>query len=244
MRWKDNSRNARESRIPGVFDPHVSQDAADRLQRWRRLTEEPNEARRAAQMAGAAFEAAAGLASGLTAVTWLGEQVLRYQQIGDQEAVARVEQAIRARAEQARGEMTRISVPLETTPEELAAWADTAAGDTLDAGLRGFAAAGLVSRSASESSVLRIAEVAPLHAHIPISIMGTDGFTRAIIGSVAEDLDGRTVHHAAQLSSQKGPLAQSDLEPTQGEARRGSRRSHRLARAEPIVSAAPTEIHP
>lgn len=198
---------AQRSRIesPALFDPHVSQDAADRLQRWRRLAEEPDEARRAAQKAGAAFEAAAGLAPGLTAVTWLGEQALRYQQIGDQKAVARVEQAIRARAEQAKGEMTRISVPLETTPEELAAWADTAAGDTLDAGLRGFAAAGLVGRSASESSVLKIAEVAPLHAHIPISIMGTDGFTRAIIGSVTEDLDGRTVHHAAQLLSQKGP---------------------------------------
>jgi hypothetical protein len=56
--------------------------------------------------------------------------------------------------------------------------ADAAAGDTLDAGLRGFAAAGLVSRAASESSVLRIAQVAPLHANIPTSIMGADGFTR------------------------------------------------------------------
>jgi hypothetical protein len=93
------------------------QDAANRLQRWRQLSDEPNEAHRAVQVAGAAFEAAADSAPGLTAVTWLGEQAIRYQQIKDRPAVARVEQAIRARAEQARGEMTRISVRSRPPPK-------------------------------------------------------------------------------------------------------------------------------
>jgi hypothetical protein len=36
-------------------------------------------------------------------------------------------------------------------------------------------------------------------------ITGRDGFTKATIGSVKDDLDGRIVHHAAQLLSQQGP---------------------------------------
>jgi hypothetical protein len=76
---------------PALFDPHVTRDAADRLARWRELAGEQSEARRAAQVAGQAFEAAAGLASGLTAITWLGDQAERYRQLGDQDAVARVE---------------------------------------------------------------------------------------------------------------------------------------------------------
>jgi hypothetical protein len=79
---------------PTLFDPHVARDAADRLGRWRDLVGEQGEARRAAHVAGRAFEAAAGLASGLTAITWLGDQAARYRQLGDQEAVARVELSI------------------------------------------------------------------------------------------------------------------------------------------------------
>jgi hypothetical protein len=102
--------------------------------------------------------------------------------------------------------MRRISVPLEVTDQELQTWADAVAGKSLEEGLRGFAIAGLIGRHASESAVLRIAEHTPLNAHVSISILGADGFTKAVIGSVKDDLDGHTVHHAAQLLSQKGPF--------------------------------------
>jgi hypothetical protein len=107
--------------------------------------------------------------------------------------------------------MKRISVPLAVTSEEVSAWADQVAGETLDEGLRSFAGTGLVDQSSSESAVLKIAELTPLSAHIPISIMGNDGFTKAVIGSVKDDLDGRTVHHAAQLLSQKGAVGRRQL---------------------------------
>ena len=49
--------------------------------------------------------------------------------------------------------------------------------------------------------------IPPLSAHISISIMGNDGFTKAVIGPVKDDLDGRTpCTHPAQLLSQKGPF--------------------------------------
>lgn len=191
---------------PQLFDPHFARTAADRLGRWREFSGEKAEARRTAQTAGAAFEAAASKASALVAIAWLSEQALRYRQLGDGEAVARVEQAIRERANEAQGLMRRISVPLKVTPEEVQAWADKVAGNNLEEGLRGFAAAGLIGRNSTERAVLDIAAKSPLIARIPISITGPEGFTKATIGSIDDDLDGRTVHHAAQLMSQRPPF--------------------------------------
>ncbi len=191
---------------PKLFEPHLARTAADCLRPWREFAGERQEARRAALTAGAAFEAAAAKASGLTAIFWLSEQAARYQQMGEQAGVARVEQAIRDRAKDAQSEMKRISVPLEVDPEKLATWADQVAGESLEQGMVGFAACGLVKRDSSERAVLEIAAQSPLSAHIPIAITGPEGFTKATIGSVKDDLDGRTVHHAAQLLSQKPPF--------------------------------------
>lgn len=191
---------------PKVLDPHLARVAADCLGQWYEFSGKKAEARRAALTAGAAFEAAAAQASGLTAIAWLSEQAARYRQLGDEASVARVEQAIRDRASDAQGEMTRISVPIEVPREELDAWADKVAGETLEAGLQGFAAAGLIHRNLSERAVLDMAAQSPLSADISISITGRDGFTKATIGSVDGDLDGRTVHHAAHQLSQAAPF--------------------------------------
>lgn len=102
--------------------------------------------------------------------------------------------------------MQRISVPLNVTHEELDAWADKVAGDSLEQGLLGFASVGLVGRDSSERAVLEIAAQSPLSARIPISITGPAGFTKATIGSVDDDLDGRAVHHGAQILSQRAPF--------------------------------------
>lgn len=184
------------------FDPHLATTAAEELKLWRDSAGQKAEADRAAHTAGAAFEAAAGIASGLTAIAWLTEQLARYRELGDQEAVARTERAIRARAEDAQGEMKRISVPLDVTPEELEAWSDRVAGDDINAGLIGFAAVGIVGRESSERAALDIAQSAILD-HIPFVIAGRDGFTHATIRH--DDVEGRAMHRATQLISQRGP---------------------------------------
>jgi hypothetical protein len=190
---------------PQTFDPHLARTAADALRLWRGFAGDKAAADRAALKAGEAFEAAASQANGLIAITWLSEQLTRYRQLGNHEAVARVEQAIRDRSGDAQGEMKRISVPLNVTREELETWADRVAGDNLEDGLRGFAAIGLVGRNSTERTVLNTESHAPVLAHIPIAITGRDGFTKATIGSVKDDLDGRTVYQAAQLISQGAP---------------------------------------
>src|SRR5688572_30494414 len=92
------------------FDPHQALDAADRL--TKRLANKPEEIRRVVKRAESAFEEIAKQASGLLAVAWLEDLIPRYRAVGLIEDVARVERSIRQRAEDARGEMKRISVPL------------------------------------------------------------------------------------------------------------------------------------
>jgi hypothetical protein len=186
------------------FDPHLATTAAETLKLWRDFAGQKDEADRAAHTAGEAFEAAAAQATGLTAIAWLTDQLARYRQLGDQEGISRMERAIRARAQEAQGEMKRISVPLNLKREELDAWADRVAGENLDQALKRFGAVGIVRRDSTERAILDNAR-STISGHIPIMITGRDGFTKATIGSVKDDLDGRIIHHAAQLLSQQGP---------------------------------------
>jgi hypothetical protein len=200
------SQLALRSRIenPQTFDPHLATTAAEALRLWREFAGQTAEADRASHTAGEAFEAAAAQAKGLTAIVWLTDQLARYRQLGDREGVARMERAIRARAQEAQGEMKRISVPLNLKPEELETWADRVAGKNLDEALKTFAAVGVVGRDSTERAILDNAQSA-IAAHIPIVITGRDGFAKATIGSVKDDLESRVVYTAAQVLSQQGP---------------------------------------
>jgi hypothetical protein len=191
---------------PSLFDPHSAQDAADRLGQWRRLQGQETEAQRTAGIAGGAIEHAAELASGLTAIAMLERQAKRYRLLGDKESAARVEQAIRRRASQAKGELRRVSTPIAISQDQLDSWADWAAGTTFEEGLARLAGANLIRKGQTEAIVARIAETATLLAHIPISIMREDGYSAAVIGSVADDLEGRTVHMAANAFGYSAPL--------------------------------------
>lgn len=191
---------------PLHFDPHSAQDAADRLGRWRRDLGEGLEARRASDTAGRAIEAAAEKASGLTAIALLERQVVRYRKDGDTDSAARVEQAIRRRAPEAKGEFRRISTPIEISKEELDKWAEYVAGATFDEGLRRLVARNLNGKQQAEDRVRKVADNAVLLSHIPIAIMRDDGFSSAVIGSVTDDLEGRAVHEAANAFGYSAPF--------------------------------------
>lgn len=191
---------------PQTFDPYIAQDAADRLGRWRRQLGEQADARRAASTAGQAFEAAAAQAKGFTAIALLERQAGRYRSAGDEAGAARLEQAIRQRAPEAERELKRIETRVEIPKEELEAWADSVAGETLEAGLRGLVAGNLIPRGKAETDVLELAKTAVLQAHITIKVMRHDGFASAEIGSVEEDLDGRAVHHASNMFGYAAPF--------------------------------------
>lgn len=196
---------------PKRFDPHSAQDAADRLGRWRRLLGEEAEARRAAEAAGLAMETAAETVPSLSAIAILERQAARYRLAGDETAAARVEEAIRRRAPDAKGNLKRFETRYEVPADELKAWAEKVAGDTFEEGLPRVVGANLISKQRCESAVLEIAESAPLQAHIPVQIMRDDGFSSAVIGSVKDDLDGRAIHHGASFLAASAPFLNVSL---------------------------------
>lgn len=160
---------------------------------------EQDEARRAIKTGGAAFEEVAKGAQSLLASAWLEDLIPRYRNEGMSEAVARVEAAIRNRAGEASGEMKRIEVPVSIPKAELDKWADQVAGTTVEEAFRRIAAAGLIREESAKKSIQGMLANAPLLAHMPSSILGADGFTTAKVGSIYDDLDGRTIQHAADL---------------------------------------------
>jgi hypothetical protein len=181
-----------------TFDPFTAQDAADRLGRWRAKAGETAEGARAAATAGQALEYVSASASALTAIAWLSQLLKRYREAGDDSGVARVEQQIRERAPEIQGEMKTISVPLEISPEERQALADRVAGEDLVQAFSHFAAVGLIGEQSTRERLEKMVANAPLLSTIPISIVGSDGFPAAEIGSVRDDLEGRILEQGAR----------------------------------------------
>lgn len=194
-----------------TFDPHKAMDAADRLMRRRREANEPEEAKQALKTAAAAFEEAAKGAQALVATSWLEDLIPRYRNAGMAEDAARVEKTIRDRAKEAQGEMKRIEVPLKITKKELDEWADRVSGSTLDKAIPRIAITCLIKEDSTRESIINITKNAPLMAMMPVEVMGSDGFTKATIGSIEDDLDGRTIQHAADLFNWHAPWLSSAL---------------------------------
>lgn len=190
---------------PATFDPHITMDMADRLRRWRKDGGESEDAKRAVSVAGKAFEDAAAMAGGLTAVSWLEDLIPRYREIGDLSAAARVEQTIRTRSRDAAAEMKTASVQVEVPVAELKKWADDVAGASIGEGLRHIAAAGLLKQGVTRSSVQEMLQGTALLAAIPVTVTGPGGLTETIVGALKDDPEGRTLMHAAQLLGWRAP---------------------------------------
>ena len=135
-----------------LFDPHAAMDIADRLQRRRTQRGEKAEAQRSIKTAGAAFEDAAKSADALLASAWLEDLIPRYRNEGLNDDVARIEAAIRSRADEAAGEMKKIEVPLSIPKEKLNQWAEQVAGSAPEEAFRRLAAAGLIREEAARKS--------------------------------------------------------------------------------------------
>lgn len=190
------------------FDPHLATSAADRLAR--RLAEAGDEsgARQAIKTAGAAFERVAEQASGLLALAWLEDLIPRYRNAGMTDDAARVERAIRARAHEAEKEAKRVEVPITIPKGELDQWVDQIAGESLQAALNNVAVSFLVREESTRKLLESMASKAPLMAHIPIAVLGSDGLSKAKVGSIEDDMQGRAIVQAADLFNWQAPWLQ------------------------------------
>lgn len=191
---------------PKDFDPYNATMAADRLAKRRAQTRAPlAETNRAMLVAATATEAAAKLASGMTAIALLEGLIPRYRNVGMLDDAARIETLIRGRAEEALGEMKRVSVPINVTQEELNQWAETITKGSLEDGLIRVADNFVIGEDEIQRQLKSLANEAPLYAMSPSLIMDSDGLTIAKIGSIEDDLDGRSIQHAANRIGWEAP---------------------------------------
>lgn len=205
------------------FDPHQAENAAGRLMKWD--AGDIAQQQQITLQAGKAFEHAAEKATAMLANSWLEDLIPRYRSVSLTDDVVRIEKLIRSRSGQLHGEMTEVFLPFEVTKDEMEAWADDVAGSSREDGLRRLALHCLLRPEKLKNEVLKMKEEAPLSAWISVSIIGADGFTEATIGSVDDDLEGRSyraaadhlgfdepfVHAAFQRIEEKHGLSADDL---------------------------------
>ena len=185
---------------PQRFNPHHAKDATERLTRWG-----PNDDKERMQsfvrLAGGAFENAAKSGEALVAISWLEDLIPFYRSVGLGDDAARVEQAISSRAAQAESEFGQFEVAIDVPKDRIEKWIEDTAGETFDEGLQKIAVRCLIREQSSKDSIVNITRNSPLYAMIGLSVIGHDGFTKATVGSIADDLQGRAMQHAADLFS-------------------------------------------
>lgn len=187
------------------FDPHQAQMAADRLRRWHDKLGHPELGIAAIKKAGAAFESIAAKTNALTATAWMQDLSVRYRQARLMEDAARVDAAIKAQSEEAEASMTTHEVKIEVPQAEMDQWLDALLRDSLEISLGRIAVHMMTSEDKLRQMVEDSAANAPLQAHIPMSIMGENGFARATIGSIKDDMPGRMLNMAATLIGHSAP---------------------------------------
>ena len=196
------------------FDPHQAQMAADRLRRWHDKLGHPERGISVIKKAGAAFEAIATKTNALTATAWLQDLSARYRHARLMEDAARVDATIKARSQEVEASMTRHEVKIEVPQDKMDQWLDALLKDSLEMSLGRIAVHMMTNEDRLRQMVEDSAANAPLHAHIPMSIMGESGFTRATIGSIKDDMPGRMLNMAATLIGHSAPWLHIALDRT------------------------------
>jgi len=195
---------------PAHFDPHDVLEATKRLVRWTPQGDRER-VRELLRRGGKSLEEAAQGASALLAASWLEGLLATYREHGLLDDAARLERMISERASEAQGEMRRLEVPLEIPRKEFDAWVENTAGETLVEGIRRIAARCLIREQSTKDSIQSMTRDTPLLATLHSSIMGSDGFTVATVGSIEGDIDGRAVQHAANRFNWFAPWLNASL---------------------------------
>lgn len=174
------------------FDPHGTQEAAERLIKYYRRRGQPEDVRRHQKAIAVAFEHFAGLGDAMLASAALQTAVNAYRDAGLADDSKRVRILMQEKIGKAREQMASIEhkfeIPRETMEKFLA---QTVVNDPGATFVR-IAAEFLSRRKELEKQVQDSLEQAPLMAHMPRAIMADDHVV-ARIGSVEDDPFGRLI---------------------------------------------------
>jgi len=194
------------------FNPHEATSAADSLCRWLAQTNNIEDSKKVIKIAALAFEEAAKQAGGITAIAWLEDLIPKYRQFGMLEDAARIERTIAQRAKDAQAEMGVFETSYELKKEEVEQWTSQFIAEDANKSLIIMARRFIVREKETKDRLQKIGVEAPLFSMLPSSIMNSEGFTVASVGSIEEDIDGRAIQHAATILAQQSPWLNLALE--------------------------------
>jgi lysyl-tRNA synthetase class 1 len=172
------------------FDPHSTERAAKRLVKVYSREHRTADVKRLYTTIAQAFEYFAGMGSAMLAAAALQTSLDAYESAGLAEDSKRVRIVMQQKIGESRNEMMPIESEVTIKKDDVERFLSAVILDDLGATLARLAFEFLPKREALEAEVKKVAEEAPLMAHISQQIMSDDRVV-AIVGSVDEDMFGR-----------------------------------------------------
>jgi uncharacterized protein DUF4209 len=186
----------------GVYqnlDPWAAEAAADRLARHYRRLKDEGKVKRVIKLYGAAFEHLASQANPMMAMAWLQPVVEKFAQEGLKAEAERIQLLSSEKGKHIDSDLKQVSINVEIKQQDIDNLIEHLLGSgNLQTSL-GYIGAYFVPKTNEVKQLLdKLKTDTPLMSTIPIAVIETDGHTRAQIGSMEDDPDGRLHHQLAQ----------------------------------------------
>jgi lysyl-tRNA synthetase, class I len=177
------------------FDPHSTKMAADRLVKLHTGKHRGKDIARLHLVIAKAFEHFASMGDAMLASSLLQTALNAYAKAGQPEEAKRIRIAMQQKISESRDEMRSIGTDVTIKKDDVEAFLNHVIIPDLGQTFVKLAVEFLPKRKTLEEDVKKLAEEAPLMAHISQQIMA-DNRVVAIIGSVEDDLFGRLFQQA------------------------------------------------
>ena len=185
----------RSDTAAATFDPHVTESTAGRLIKFYTREHRGEDATRQYLVIAKTFEHFAGLGNAMLAASLLQTALNAYARAGLPGEAKRIRIAMQEKIGVSRDEMKSFGTDITIKKDDVETFLNGVILDDLGQTLVKLAVEFMPKRETLEGSVKKMAEEAPLMAHISQQIMSDDRVV-AIIGSVEDDLFGRLFQQA------------------------------------------------
>jgi hypothetical protein len=186
----------------GGFDPFGAEAAAERLARHYEHIGSKADVQRVTKLYGESFQHLAGQANSIVAVPWLQPVAERYRQVGLRDEAEKLELTIEEKGKGVEGELKRIEVKLDITPEQIEQLAIHLTEGDLKMSLARIGDYFIPDVDKSRTFLKEMRDRAPLLSMIK-TVTYEGGRPSSSIGTVDDDPEG-TLH--SQLADRIGML--------------------------------------
>lgn len=187
-----------ELRLAGARDPFAAEAAGTRLARYYRRKQKSPDVGRVLRLYGACFESASVEAAPLVGLAWMERVHELYREFGlagDAKALGPLLQRL---GEQTRDGLHAVTAEVKVPRAEFDAFVTQLTSGSFNDALDRIAVQFLQQRGEIEAQIQRLARDAPMQALIERTTLNERGTVVCRIGSVQDDLEGRTASQMAQ----------------------------------------------